>query len=156
MSQRPSSTCTLYTPGHRTHLIQAKLARNADSAKDRYGTVVSVDDEGWITVDTAGKLLRFWNHDPAWVRQCFKESGWEVGLPGWNLLHAWHANGRYCISVSHDGPMGPTPCAPPSTAGSSPAGLHELVLTHGGFLISGREAVSHLDDDETTDSDGEP
>lgn len=135
-----SDRCALYTPGHRTHLIQAKLARDADPATYRHGTVISVQHDGWITVDVDGNAVRFWNHDPARVRGCFRESGGNVGLPGYGLLHARHTHGRYCISVSHDGPM---PCAPPSTAGSSPAGLFEQVFSHGGFMVSGIESV-HL------------
>lgn len=144
--------CALYTPGHRTHLIQAKLARDAEASTYRHGTVVSVQHHGWITVDVDGELLRFWNHDPAWVRGCFEESGGRVGLPGWNLLHARHARGRYCICVSAGGP---TPCAPPSTASPDPSGLHQQTLTHGGFLIAGIEAVRHLHDDDATCSNGE-
>lgn len=141
--------CALYTPGHRTHLIQAKLARDDDPAKYRHGAVVAVQDDGWITVEVDRATLHFWNHDPAWVRRCFEESGGQVGLPGWHLLHAPHVRGRYCICVSDDRP---TRCAPPSTADSSPAGLVERVLTHGGFLVSGVEAARHLHDDRTIDS----
>jgi hypothetical protein len=160
MSNRPMATfaptvdwdrCALYTPGHKTHLIQANLARDAEPSTYRHGTVVSVQDDGWIAVAVDGELLLLWNHDPMWVRRCFDEAGRRVGLPGWNLLHARHAGGRYCISVSADGP---TPCAPSSTTGSNPAGLHQQTLTHGGFLISGIEAVRHLHDDATS-SNGE-
>jgi hypothetical protein len=136
--------CALYAPGHRTHLIQAKLARDDDPAKYRNGTLVKVADDGWITVDVDGKHLRFWNHEPTRARICFKQAGGRVGLPGHSLLYAPHREGRrYCFSVSDDGP---TPCASPSTAGSSPAGLFEQVLSHGGFLVSGAEAVRHLSD----------
>ena len=146
------SRCALYTPGHQTHYIQTKLARDDDPAKYRMGEVLSVDIDGWIVVAVAGELLRLWNHDPTWVRRCFEESGGRLGLPGWHLLHAASASGgRYCICVSDDGP---TPCAPPSTGGASPAGLFEQVLTHGGFLISGIEAVRHLRDDDATDNNG--
>lgn len=141
--------CALYTPGHRTHLIQANLARNADPAKYRHGTVVSVRDDGWITVEMDGEKLRLWNHGPVWVRHCLEEAGWQVGLPGYGLLHAGSARGgRYCICVSADGP---TPCAPPSAAGSSPAGLFEQVMSHGGFLVLGAEATRHLHDDDCQD-----
>ena len=137
--------CAVYTPGHQPHLIQTKLARDDDPAKYRHGTVVSVLGDGWITVDLDGEVLRFWNHDPAWVRLCFRESSGQVGLPGWDLLHAPHEDGRRaCICVSDDGP---TDCAPPSTAGSNPAGLHQQALTHGGLLILGIEAARHLYDD---------
>lgn len=140
----------MYTPGHRTHLIQAKLTRDAHPSEYRHGTVMSVQDDGWITINTGGEALRFWNHDPAWVRRCFRESGGQVGLPGWHLLHAPHGDGRRaCICVADDGP---TPCAPTSTVGSSPEGLFEQVLTYGGFLVSGAEAVRHLGD-TAADSD---
>ena len=148
----PGGGCALYTPGHQTHLIQANLARDAEPNTYRHGTVVSVQEDGWITVDLDGELLRLWNHDPVWVRRCFNEAGKQVGLPEWNLLHARHAGGRYCISVSADGP---TPCAPPSTAGSDPAGLHRRTVTHSGFLISGIEAVRHLHDNDATGNNGE-
>jgi hypothetical protein len=49
---------------------------------------------------------------------------------------------------------GPTPCAPPSTVGSSPSGLYEQVMSNGGFLVSGPEAVRHLHDDDATDNAG--
>lgn len=149
------TNCALYAPGHQPHLIQAKLARDDGPAKYRHGTVVSVLGDGWIAVAVDGEVLRFWNHAPAWVRLCFRESGGQVGLPGWGLLHAPHGDGRRaCICVSDDGP---TPCAPPSTAGSSPAGLHQQTLTHGGFLISGIEAVRHLhDSDATGNGNGKP
>lgn len=140
-------------PGHRTHLVQAQLARDDGPAKYRNGTLVEVADDGWITVDVDGELLRFWNHDPTWVRRCFEESGGKVGLPGWHLLHAPHGDGRRaCICVADDGP---TPCTPPPTAGAGPTGLFEQVMSHGGFLISGIEAVRHLHDDDATDSNSE-
>lgn len=133
------STCALYTPGHQVHIIQAKLARDEPDGYHT-GTVVSVEDDGWITVELGGETSRFWSHDPAWARHCFDESSGHVGLPGWSLLHARSANGgRYCICVSTDGP---TPCAPPSTADSSPTGLFEQAMTHGGFTVSGLDAVS--------------
>lgn len=128
------AACALFTPGHRTHFTQARLARDADPAKYRHEKAVSVENDGWISVKVTGERLRFWNHNPTWVRRCFEKSGGEVGLPGYGLLHAPYADGsRACICASD----GPTPCAPPSTAGSSPAGLFEQVLTHGGFMVSG-------------------
>ena len=57
------------------HLIQAKFARDTDPATYRHGTVISVQHDGWITVDVDGNAVRFWNHDPARVRGCFQKSG---------------------------------------------------------------------------------
>lgn len=145
------STCALYTPGHQVHFIQAKLAREEPEGY-RTGTIVSVQDDGWVTVELDCQTRRFWNHDPSWVRRCIEESGGHVGLPGWGLLHAPSANGgRYCICVSDDGP---TPCAPLSTADSSPTGLFEQAMTHGGFMVSGIEALRHLHEDDATNNEG--
>jgi hypothetical protein len=104
----------MYKPGHEVHYIQARV--EGGSATYRSGTLLTVADDGWITVDVDGVVLRFWNHDPAWVRQCFEESAGEVGLPGGRLLYAPHAVGRYdaryCISVATE----VTAC-PPARAG---------------------------------------
>jgi hypothetical protein len=145
------SVCALYKPGHQPHFIQAKLAWEDDPAKHRNGTLISVEDDGWITVEADREILRFWNHEPARARACFKQAGGRVGIPGHSLLHAPHKEGRkFCFSVSDDGP---TPCAPPPTPDSSPAGLHAQVLSHGGFLVSCIEAVRHQHDDDVTDTD---
>jgi len=144
--------CDLYKPGHQPHFIQAKLAWEDDPAKYRNGTLMSVADDGWITVEVGGELLRFWNHEPARARICFEQAGGRVGVPGHSLLHAPSTGGgNYCFSVSTDGP---TPCAPPSTAGSSPAGLFQQAMSHGGFTVSGIEAVRHLHDDDATGENG--
>jgi hypothetical protein len=100
----------MYKAGHEVHYIQAWV--EGDFANYRSGTLLTVADDGWITVDVDGVVLRFWNHDPAWVRQCFVESAGQVGLPGGRLLYAPHAVGRYdahyCISVATE----VTPCPP--------------------------------------------
>ena len=127
------SACALYTPGHRVHFIQAKLGWEPHPASYRSGTLVSVQDDGWITVDVDGEALRFWNHDPEWARSCFAESAGRVGLPGHCMLHAPRPSGRYCLCVSTDGP---TPCAGPPPAGAGPL---ERIRTHGGFLLPGPE-----------------
>ena len=68
------ASCALYTPGHQVHFIQARLAWEADPANYRNATLVSVEDDGWITVQLDGEALRFWTHDPARVSQALKGS----------------------------------------------------------------------------------
>ena len=106
-------TCALYTKGHQIHHIQARLGWEAEAraAKPLKGTVVSVSDNGWITVDVGSELRRFWNHDAAWARAVIERSGGMVGLPGFHLLHAPTASGTYCICVA-DGEHGATSCKP--------------------------------------------
>ena len=134
------SVCALYKPGHQVHFIQAKLGWEQDPANRRTGTLISVQDDGWISVDVDGEVLRFWNHAPARARKCFQESGGRVGLPGHCLLHAPTEAGNHCFCVSTDGP---TPCAGPPPAGASPT---ERIKSHGGFFLSGPEIRRLLQD----------
>jgi hypothetical protein len=134
------SACALYKPGHQVHFIQAKLGWEQDPANRRTGTLISVQDDGWISVDVDGEVLRFWNHAPARARACFQESGGRVGLPGHCLLHAPTETGNYCFCVSTDGP---TPCAGPPPAGAS---LTEQIKSHGGLFLSGPEIRRLLQD----------
>jgi hypothetical protein len=128
------SVCALYKPGHQVHFIQAKLGWEGDPAKYRNGTLLSVQDDGWITVGVEGEVLRFWNHEPERARRCFEESGGRVGLPGHALLHAAsNTGGNYCFCVSTDGP---TPCAGPPPPGTSPL---EQIKSHGGLILSPAE-----------------
>jgi hypothetical protein len=125
------------------HFIQAKKAWEDDPAKYRNGVLVSVENDGWITVRVDGKDLRFWNHDPVRARDCFNASGGQVGLPGWGLLHAPHGDGsRYGICISTDGP---TPCVSPRPASGDPEDLIEQLRSYGGFMVPGRDVLRALD-----------
>jgi len=138
------ASCALYTPGHQVHFIQMRLASETDPANYRNGTLVSVDDDGWITVEVDSEALRFWTHDPARACECFEESSGHVGLPEHGVLHAPCRSGRYCICVASDGP---TPCVPPSPVELTPAGLVARIRTHGGFMIPGEIFCDVFDDD---------
>jgi len=146
------SVCALYKPGHQVHFIQAKLGWQENRANYRTGKLLSVEDDGWIAVEVGGELLRFWNHQPERARWCFEQSGGRIGLPGYGLLHAPNKRGgNYCFCVS---PGGPTPCARPSTAGSSPAGLVEQVKSHGGFMVSGADTLRNVRKDDGVEDEG--
>jgi hypothetical protein len=140
------ASCALYTPGHQVHFIQMRRASETDPANYRNGTLVSVDDDGWITVEVDGEALRFWTHDPARARECFEESGGHVGLREHGVLDAPCADGggRYYICVATDGP---TPCVPSSPVELTPAGLVARIRTHGGLMIPSEILRGAFDND---------
>jgi hypothetical protein len=143
--------CALYRPGHQVHFIQAKLSWEGDPLKYRSGSLVSVEDDGWITVEVDGAEVRVWNHEPARARHRIEAAGGLVVLREPHILATPSADGNALFSISET----VTACVPPSAeADNSPAGLHKQVLTHGGFMISGIEAVRHLHDDDASDSEG--
>ena len=136
--------CSLYRPGHQVHFIQARLASEMGPETYRRGEILSVGDDGWIVAEFGGEPMRMWNHDPARARACFAESGGVVGLSGYGVLHAPTGAGRrYCICVATDVS---TPCAGPPASGSSPADLARMVVSHGGVVVPGTEALRHLQD----------
>lgn len=109
------SECGLYLPGHQSHWIQAKLARETESdpAKYRVGRFVAVDDDGWIAVDVQAEVLRFWNHNPLRTRSYFGEPGERVGLLDYGILHArFDLRNGYLIYICAT-ESGPTPCRLP-------------------------------------------
>jgi len=132
------TTCALYTPGHQVHFIQARLSAEDDPVHRRMGKLLALDDNGWITVDVDGELLRFWNHDPGRARACFATSSGNVVLASRGLLHAPHEGGRCCMCITTDAP---TPCMAAPAAGSE---LADQVMTHGGILVSADELRTYL------------
>ena len=142
--------CALYTPGHQVHFIQGKLSWEGDPLKYRSGTVVSVDDDGWITVEVDGAEVRVWNHEPARARHRIETAGGLVVLREPHVLAAPSANGNALFSISDT----VTACVPLSAEpDNSPVGLVEQLLSRGGFMVSGAEALRHLHDDDTSDSE---
>jgi hypothetical protein len=137
--------CTLYKAGHQVHLIQAKLSWEGDPLKHRNGTVVSVQDNGWITVEVDEEQVRVWNHEPARARHRIEAAGGLVVLQEQHVLATPSENGNAFFSISDT----PTACVPPSgEADNSPAGLVEQLMSRGGFIVSGSEAVRRLPDDD--------
>jgi hypothetical protein len=141
--------CALYTPGHQVHLIQAKLSWEGDPLKYRSGTLVSVDDDGRITVEVDGAEVCVWNHEPARARHRIEAAGGLVVLREPHILATPTANGNALFSISDT----VTACVPPSVeADNSPVGLVEQLMSRGGFMVSGAEVVRHLHDDNANDS----
>jgi hypothetical protein len=137
----PFSTCALYTPGHRVHFIQAKLSWESDREMLRRGRLVTVDDDGWITVDVGGDEVRVWNHEAARAHACIEAAHGHVMLKGYGVLAAPSERGRpyFCIGDVA------TPCAPPDPEpDNSPEGIVAQVLSRGGVMIPGVEAIRAL------------
>jgi hypothetical protein len=160
MNRKPTQTnpdhvdhtkCALYTPGHQVHFIQAKLSWEGDPLKHRSGTLVSIENDGWITVEVAGEQVRVWNHEPARARRRIEAAGGLVVLQEQHILAAPGANGNPFFSISDTA----TACVPPSEeADNSPTGLVEQLMSRGGFMVSGAEVLRHLHDDDATDDNG--
>jgi hypothetical protein len=143
--------CAMYTTGHQVHFIQAKLSWEGDPSKYCSGRLVSVEDDGWITVEVHGAEVRVWNHEPARARHRIEAAGGLVVLREPHILATPSANGNALFSISDT----VTACVPPSVeADNSPAGLVEQLRSRGGFLVSGAEAVRHLHDDANDNHEG--
>jgi hypothetical protein len=127
------SACALYTPGHRVHFIQAKRGWEADPATYRTGALLSVEDDGWLTAQLEGETVRLWNHEAARLRRIAQPAGLRVALTRYGVLHVPHERGRYCFSVSTDGP---SPCQGPAPAATRPM---QRIASHGGFLLPAEE-----------------
>jgi len=150
-SDRANHTkCALYTPGHQVHFIQAKLSWQGDPLKYRSGSLVSVDDDGWISVVIDQAEVRIWNHEPARARHRIEAAGGLVVLREPHVLATPTACGNALFSISDT----VTACVAPSAeSDNSPTGLVEQLLSRGGFMVSGAEALGHLHD-SITDSEG--
>jgi hypothetical protein len=143
--------CGLYKPGHQVHFIQAKLSWQGDPAKYRSGTLASVDDDGWITIDVDGETVRVWNHDPVRARRLIEASGGQVALRDPHILATRSATGNYLFSIADTA----TACMPPSaTSDNSPAGLVEQVRSRGGFMVSGAEILRTLKKGDAVEEEG--
>ncbi|NCY17029.1 MAG: hypothetical protein EBX39_09710 [Actinobacteria bacterium] len=99
-------------------------------------TEISVD--GWFTLvlDEGGESLRYWTHDIEKLRVLFGEDRVEIN-EHWSVIHQRHGGGSTnYISITQN----PRPCVFEEPEGE----LHELLETHGGFSISGEEALRRI------------
>ena len=127
----PRADCSTYHSGHNPHWIQNRLAVESISSEYRRGTVVSVDEDGFFSVDFDGEVLKLWNHDPARLRACIEERGSRVGLARYHLLYVpADAGRRYAICVDFNGP---SPCVAPQGAPKNVEEAVEQTRTFCGF-----------------------
>jgi hypothetical protein len=137
----PPSACALYAPGHRVHVIQVKLTWDSEQSW-RAGSLIDVDDGGWITIDVGQRRIRLWNHEPARARACIEAAGGAVVVRGHGVLTTpSERESHYCSCVAE----GRTECVPPPAAlDNSPSGLRERILAYGGFMAPGTDVIRAL------------
>lgn len=121
-----SALCQSSAAGHKVHWVQAQRARGGSY---EFCRVLNVEDDGWFTIEQFGEVHRLWHHDAALVS--------EVVVPGFRAT----ANLQWCIVIfdSHNMSVSDTesPCVFTAPTGTP----EEQIKTHGGFTISGPEAL---------------
>lgn len=141
MTQPPAPRrCGLFLPGHEVHHIQALHSANDHENRPVPGSLLAVDDDGEMEVKVDGQVHRFWNHDPARLRAVASAAGDRVELQmRWGTLRVHHPGGRFIFHVA-TGSHRPCPTTPPSGT------ILDLLLTAGGFSVSGADLQAWADD----------
>ena len=146
---RPSDpdACQSWAAGHRVHWVQAQRARRSTEPGEYVPCeVIAATDDGWFTVviTATGAVVEVWNHDPERVRQLVGMKGLEIN-EHWSILCRSYAGGwDTFVSVrSTTCPCVVEPPTIPSTDDLADA-LFDQLQTHGGFSISGPEALRIL------------
>ena len=127
--------CQSWAAGHRVHWVQGLRSANSDTDPYVDCRVTDASDDGRFTlvVTATGEEFQFWNHDPVLVRGL-------VGRPNLELNQRWsilrqRTSGGWGSHVS-------LRSTPSSCVFEEPTGpLHEQLQTHGGFSISGPDAL---------------
>ena len=121
-----SALCRSSAPGHKVHSVQAQRARDGSY---EFCRVLDVEDDGWFTVEQFGEVHRLWHHDAALVS--------DVVVPGFRGT----ANLQWCIVIFEHNYMSLSDTGSLCVV-NPPTGTPEQQLkTHGGFTISGLEAL---------------
>lgn len=135
-----ATRCQSWAAGHLVHWVQG--LRSANSSTERYVgcRVTDASDDGWFTlvVTATGEQFRYWTHDPAIARSLVGRRNLEVNHR-WSILRQRTSEGsRSHVSI----------CSTPSSCVfEDPTGpLHEQLQTHGGFSISGPDALRLIDE----------
>ena len=95
-------TCGLYLPGHIPHWIQARKGWEDTVNLPLPGRLVSVSDDGAVTIEVGDRQLTLWNHRPQRVEQAAERSDGTVAYQArWHLLHLPSSGGaRFLFSVA--------------------------------------------------------
>jgi len=101
--------------------------------------ITEISFDGWFTLVLAegGESLRYWTHDIEKLRVLFGEDRVEIN-ERWSVIHQRQLDrtATNYISITQN----PRPCVFEEPAGE----LHEQLGTHGGFSISGQEALRRI------------
>lgn len=132
--------CHLWVPGHCVHWVQGMRANRSDQPGSfEPCTITAVALDGWFTLELAatGESRRYWTHNIAKLKILFGAVAVEIN-ERWSVVHQrqpdWSAT--HYISITQN----PRPCVFEEPTGE----LHEQLETHGGFSISGQEALRRI------------
>jgi len=102
-------------------------------------TITDISVDGWFTLvlEEGGESLRYWTHDIEKLRVLFGEDRVEIN-EHWSVIHQRQPDrtATNYISITQT----PRPCVVEEPEGE----LHEQMETHGGFSISGEEALRRI------------
>jgi hypothetical protein len=102
-------------------------------------TITDISVDGWFTLvlEEGGESLRYWTHDIEKLRVLFGEDRVEIN-EHWSVIHQRQPDrtATNYISITQN----PRPCVFEEPEGE----LHEQLETHGGFSISGEEALRRI------------
>ena len=133
-------SCRLYTPGHRTHWIQARLCRQEDT----YAPAELFDVEGhWLTFTSGGVLHRLWHHDTANIARALRRI--TLGAPELSVEFSerFHLLTVTSINLEETGDRGPgvsgTPLClaqePSECVTTTPTTFDEALTMGGGTIM---------------------
>ena len=132
--------CQSWVPGHRVHWVQGMRSNRSDTPGSYVPCmIIDISVDGWFTLvltDT-GETRRYWTHDIEKLRVLFGEDRVEIN-EHWSVIHQRVPGGGSTnyMSITQD----PRPCVFTDPDGE----LHEQLETHGGFSISGEEALRRI------------
>lgn len=129
-----SSSCQAFLTGHKVHWVQARRSWDKELGLYVPCVVTNCADDGWLTVQIEGEPddQFFWTHDPEAGRNHIGRTNLFINR-NWGLIKSdWITSSTY-LSVG---------VRARSCVLESPDGLpHEQLESHGGFTISGPEAL---------------
>lgn len=132
--------CQSWVPGHGVHWVQGMRSNRSDTPGAYVACMITdISVDGWFTLVLAesGESLRYWTHDLEKLRVLFGEDRVEINQH-WSVIHQRQPDrtATHYMSITQN----PRPCVFEEPEGE----LHELMETHGGFSISGEEALRRI------------
>lgn len=113
--------CALYTPGHRVHFIQARLAWQ-NPQDDCTAEFLGIEDDVIVVVTELGEVRRFRNHDLDRLVGVLDLCGPRVLLRRHGVLQTADGGGyMFCVKPDDGEPL--DPCVDPDVVPSLPDDL---------------------------------
>ena len=136
-------SCKAFTAGHQWHFIQVTHSWDHEQRVYQPCAVTESSTDGWLTIHIEGEseTRLLWTHDPERGRGFVDEANLEINL-GYSLLR--NAKNNYlCVAEEISS------CVVDAASGS----LFDQVLSHGGFIVSGPEALRQALNEENKGGD---